>query len=67
MSGRGCNLESLLCFSIAFELEFESRANDDHILLPQFLGSLNLETQVPIFISSKNNVAQLHPHYTVTL
>jgi hypothetical protein len=42
-------------------LKFESRGTHDHILLPQIRHFLNLEGQVPVFMSSRNRVAQLYP------
>jgi hypothetical protein len=40
---------------------FESRGTRDHILLSQIRDSPNLESHVPVFISSRNRVAQLYP------
>jgi hypothetical protein len=40
---------------------FESRGTYDHILLSQIRDSPNQEDQVPVFISPRNRVAQLHP------
>jgi hypothetical protein len=42
-------------------LRSESRRAHDHILLFQIRDSPNLEGQVPVFISSRNRVAQLYP------
>jgi hypothetical protein len=39
----------------------ESRGTHDHILLSQIRDSPNLESQVPVFISPSNRVAQLYP------
>jgi hypothetical protein len=39
----------------------ESHGTHDHILLSQIRDSPNLEDQVPVFISPRNRVAQLHP------
>jgi hypothetical protein len=40
----------------------ESHRTHDNILLFQIQDSTNLEGQVPIFISPRKKVAQLHPH-----
>jgi hypothetical protein len=37
------------------------RVPRDHILLSQIWGSTNLKGQVPVFIPSKNTMAQLYP------
>jgi hypothetical protein len=42
-------------------LRSESRGTRDHILLSQIRHSLNLEDQVPVFISPRNRVAQFYP------
>jgi hypothetical protein len=42
-------------------LRSESRETHDHILLSQIRDSPNLESQVPVFISPRNMVAQLYP------
>jgi hypothetical protein len=42
-------------------LRSDFRGTCDHILLSQILDSPNLEGQVPVFISSRNRVAQLYP------
>jgi hypothetical protein len=42
-------------------LRFESRGTHDHILLSQIRDSLNLECQVPVFISPRKRVALLYP------
>jgi hypothetical protein len=39
----------------------ESSGTNDHILLSQIHDSLNLEDQVPIFISPRKRVAQSYP------
>jgi hypothetical protein len=39
----------------------ESRGTYDHILLSQIRDSPNQEGQVPVFISSRNRVAQVYP------
>jgi hypothetical protein len=39
----------------------DSHGTQDRILLSQFPDSPNLEDQVPVFISSKNCLAQLYP------
>jgi hypothetical protein len=52
----------LLLLASAAILGFESRETRDHILLSQIRNSLNLEGQIPVFVSSRNMVAQLYPH-----
>jgi hypothetical protein len=42
-------------------LRSESRGTREHILLSQIRDSLNLEGQVPVFISPRNRVVQLWP------
>jgi hypothetical protein len=42
-------------------LKSDSRGTHDHILLSQIRDSLNLEGQVPVFISPRSKVAQLYP------
>jgi hypothetical protein len=39
----------------------ESRGTHHHILLSQIRDFSNLQGQVPVFIPSRNRVAQLHP------
>jgi hypothetical protein len=39
----------------------ESNGTYDYILLSQIRDSLNLEGQVPVFISPRNSVARLYP------
>jgi hypothetical protein len=56
-----CRLELLLVLANAVILRFESRGTHDHILLSQILDSLNLEDQIPLFISPRNRVARLYP------
>jgi hypothetical protein len=61
-----CRLQLLLDLAIAVVLRSESRAIHVHILLLFQIGdSPNLESQVPIFISPRNRVAQLYPHHWV--
>jgi hypothetical protein len=47
----GCHLQLLLVLASAVILRSESRGAHDHILLSQIRNFLNLEDQVPIFIS----------------
>jgi hypothetical protein len=61
MRGWVCHLPLLLAIASAVNLRSESRATHDHILLPQNRNSPNLEGQVPVFISHRHRVAQLHP------
>jgi hypothetical protein len=56
-----CRLQLLLDLASAVILRSESRWIHDHILLSQIRDSSNLEGQVPVFISSRNRVAQLYP------
>jgi hypothetical protein len=53
--GRVCYLLLLLVLASAVPRD------KDHILLFQFLRLSNLEGQVPVFLSSRNRVAQLYP------
>jgi hypothetical protein len=39
----------------------ESRGAHDHILLFQIRNSLNLDGQVPVFVSPRNRVAHVYP------
>jgi hypothetical protein len=55
-----CRLHLLLTFASTVILRPESRWTHDHILLSQIRESSNLEGQVPVFISSRNRVAQLY-------
>jgi hypothetical protein len=56
-----CRLQLLLVLASAVILGSESHGTCDHIFLPQISDSPNLEGQVPVFISPRNRVAQLHP------
>jgi hypothetical protein len=51
----------LLALARAAILRSESCGTHDHIVLSQIRDSLNLEGQVPVFISPRNRVAQLCP------
>jgi hypothetical protein len=51
----------LLALTSAVTLGPESHGTHDQILLYQIRYSPNLEGQVPVFISSRNRVAQIHP------
>jgi hypothetical protein len=55
-----CSLQLLLGLASAGIFGPESRRIHDHILLPQIWDSLNLEDQVPIFISLRNSVVKLY-------
>jgi hypothetical protein len=61
-----CCLQLLLALSRAIILGSESRGIHDHILLSQTRHSPNLESQVTVFISSRNRVAQLSPRHWVS-
>jgi hypothetical protein len=54
-------LQLLLVLASAVILSSESPRTHDHILLSQIWDYPNLEGQVPVFISSRNRVAQLNP------
>jgi hypothetical protein len=56
-----CCLQLLLALASAVILRSESLRTHDHILLSQIRDSPNLEGQVPVFISTRNGVAQLYP------
>jgi hypothetical protein len=51
--GRVCHLQLLLVLASAIILRSESHGIHDHILLSQIRDSLNLEGQVPLFISPR--------------
>jgi hypothetical protein len=55
-----CRLQLLLALSSVVILGSESRETHDHILLYQTKDSPTLEGQVPIFISTRDRVAQLY-------
>jgi hypothetical protein len=61
MRGGVCRLELKLALASAVILRSESRGTQYHILLSQIRDSPNLESQVPVFISPRNRVAQLYP------
>jgi hypothetical protein len=61
MRGWVYSLQLLLGLASVFSLWSESRRTYDHILLYQIWDSPNMEGQVPVFISLRNRVAQLHP------
>jgi hypothetical protein len=56
-----CCLQLLLALTSAVILGSESRETHDHILLSQIRASPNLDSQVPVFISPWNRVAQSFP------
>jgi hypothetical protein len=56
-----CRLQLLLILASALILRSESRGTHDHILLSQIRDSLNLEGQIPVFISPRNKVTRLYP------
>jgi hypothetical protein len=59
--GRVCHLQLLLGLASALILRSESCETHGHILLSRIRDFPNLEGQVPVFISSRNWVARLHP------
>jgi hypothetical protein len=59
--GRVCRLQLLLVLASAVILGSKSHETRDHILLSQIRDYPNLKGRVPIFISSRNRVAQLYP------
>jgi hypothetical protein len=56
-----CHLQLPLVLDSKVIFRFESRGTHDHILLSQIRDSPYLDGQVPVFISPRNRVAQLHP------
>jgi hypothetical protein len=61
MRGQVCSLQLLLGLASAVTLRSESRMSHNLVLLPQIFYSTDLEAQVPVFISSRNRVAQSYP------
>jgi hypothetical protein len=56
-----CTFQFLPGINSAAFLRSESHGTHEHSLLSLFLRLLNLEGQVPVFISLRNRVAQLYP------
>jgi hypothetical protein len=56
-----CLLQMLLVLASAIILKSESHGTHDHILLSQIRDSLNLEDQVPAFISPRKRLVRLYP------
>jgi hypothetical protein len=56
-----CLLQLLQVLASAVILRSDFRGTIDHNSLSQIRDSPNLEDQVPVFISPRNRVAQLHP------
>jgi hypothetical protein len=56
-----CRLQLLLVLVSAVIFRSQPRGTNDHILLSQIRDFLNLEGQIPVFISPRNRVAQLYP------
>jgi hypothetical protein len=54
-------LQLLVTLASALIIGFESRGTRDHIFLSQIRDSPNLKGQVPVFIFTRNRVAQLYP------
>jgi hypothetical protein len=61
MKGRVCHLQQLLVLASAVILRSTSCGTHCQILLSQIQDYFNLKGQVPIFISPRDRVAQLHP------
>jgi hypothetical protein len=59
--GRVCRLQLLLILVSGIILGYEPRGTHDRILLSQIRDYVNLESQVLVFISHWNMVAQLYP------
>jgi hypothetical protein len=57
---RAQHLELRLLLASAVILGSQSRGTRDHILQSQIRDSLNLEDNVPVFISPRNRVARLY-------
>jgi hypothetical protein len=60
-----CCLQLQLVLASAVILAFDSLETYDHILLSHIRYSLNLEDQVPVFISPTKSVARLYPQHWV--
>jgi hypothetical protein len=60
-----CSFQFLLGIASADFLRSECYGTHEHILLPPFLDSSNLEGQVPVFISLRNRVPELYPGHWV--
>jgi hypothetical protein len=60
-NGWVCRLKLLLVLASAVILRSESRGIHDHILLSQIPDCLNLEGEVPVFISLRKRMVQLQP------
>jgi hypothetical protein len=58
MRGWVCRLQFLLALASAAILRSEPSGTHDHILLSPIPDSLNLEDQVPVFISPRDTVTQ---------
>jgi hypothetical protein len=56
-----CLLQLLLVLASAVIFRAEARGTHDHIFLYQIQDFLNLESQVPVFVSPRNRVARLYP------
>jgi hypothetical protein len=59
--GLVCAFQFLLGIASAAFLRSECHGVHEHSLLSLFLRLPNLEGQVPVYISPRNTVAQLHP------
>jgi hypothetical protein len=64
---RVCRLQLPLILASAVILGSESGGTRDHILLSQIRDSSSLESQVVVFISPRNRVAQLYPQALASL
>jgi hypothetical protein len=60
MRGRVCSLQLLLGLDSGVFQGSELLGTHNHILLPNFLDSPNLEGQVPVFISPRNRITHLY-------
>jgi hypothetical protein len=59
--GRVCRLQLLPDLANVVIYGHDSRGTHDHVILSQIRYSLNLPDQVPVFVSPRTSVAQLHP------
>jgi hypothetical protein len=56
-----CHLQLVLALASIVVLESKSHGTHDHILLSHIRDTPSVEGQVPLSISSRNRMAQLHP------
>jgi hypothetical protein len=62
-----CCLQLLLVLASAVLLRSQSSGTHDRNLLSQIRDSPNMEGQIPVFISTRNNVARLYPQALASL